>query len=164
MHSGGGYVEICIDGLIERVRSLEAEVVRLSQEKGAVEDTIHTSATDTCIPPSLLSVMSQELKDPLIKVTDMVRSLQSTSLDGDQSEYLDTLHNSSQVLGRLVGNIVDMAKLNAGTFELDVQTFDLHALLSKTIESFGPRAAEKRVELLYLYDNTVPKYDVAKLH
>ncbi|MBX2819803.1 MAG: hypothetical protein KTR29_08985 [Rhodothermaceae bacterium] len=158
MHSGGGYVELCIDGLIERIRSLEAEVDRLNQEKEAGADTKHLSTTDTCIPPSLLSVMSQELRDPLVKVTNMVHSLQTTLLDATQSEYLDTLDHSSQVLGKLIGNIVDMATLNAGTFELDVQPFDLHALLSKTIESFGPRAAEKKVELLYLYDNKVPKY------
>ena len=158
MHSGGGYVELCIDGLIERIRSLEAEVARLNEERATAEDTKHLSATDSNIPPSLLSVMSQELRDPLMKATDMVRSLQSTSLDKIQTEYLNTLHNSSQVLDKLIGNIVDMAKINDGTFELDMQTFDLHALLSKTIEAFGPRAAEKRVELLYLYDNTVPKY------
>jgi|GEM_PF-5027923 len=158
MHSGGPYVEICIDGLVERIRSLESEVARLTKENQEGIQTRIESPAKTGLHSSLLTVMSQELKDPFVEVTHMVNILKNTSLDTVQTEYLDTLHHSSQALGKLIYNIMDLAKLNTGTFELDVQTFDLHALLTKTIESFSSRAAEKSVELLYLYDNTVPKY------
>ena len=203
MHSGGAYVELCIDGLVERlqnaeeqaleereartkaeqqleeksieiqrlseefsdlIRSLETQILHLKQEK---DDLIHLEKSATKnnkVNSSLLTVMGHELKAPLVGMTNMVQLLDSTPLNKTQTSYLRTLQSSSQALGEMIGEMLDLARLEEGIFELDEQRFNLHALLAETVEAFSQQATEKRLELLYLYDNKVPRYISGDAH
>lgn len=109
-----------------------------------------------------LSMVSHELRTPLAVMKGGV----SLCLDGVagelnelQAELLgDTLQNIDQ-LTRLIGDLLDMSKIEAGKIVLRRETIDLAALAQKAQQAFVPSAQEKGVELaLALSAQNLPVY------
>lgn len=209
MHSGGAYVEICIDGLLERIDgfegrideeknariaaeqeleekslelstlkgeidqitgALDEEIVRLTKELEALKEAhegreaqevkqiLDPADQEATIHSSLLTVIGYELRGPLDAFNKTTRLLEHTLLDDTQSEYLEDLQATSSQLMALTEDVLDVAKLDEGAFDLDIERLDMHGLLAETVESFSTSAIENHLELLYLYDSKVPKY------
>jgi len=95
-------------------RFLTAEqALKVSQAK-----TLDALRQSDAIKSSLLSSVSHELRTPLTTIKSMLFSLRS---DGEQSrvsaEVLTTIEEQVDYLNRLVGNLLDMSRLEAGTLQ-----------------------------------------------
>jgi two-component system sensor histidine kinase RpfC len=101
--------------------------------------------------------MTHELRTPLTGVIGMTRLLQTTPLDTEQKDYLDSIHASAQLLRALIGDILDFSKIDANKLELECVRFDLRELVRNVISSMATEAHDKHIELICRVDAKLPR-------
>lgn len=94
-----------------------------------------------------LSTISHEIRTPLNAIVGIGNLIQQTSLDAMQRKYAGILQHSSSNLLELVNNLLDLSKLEADKVKMEESDFSLNNLLEVLLESFKPRAKERKVEL-----------------
>ena len=104
-----------------------------------------------------LASMTHELRTPLSGVIGMARLLRRTEMDEEQREYLDSINSSADVLQALVGDILDLSKIDAGKLELKPTTFVLRDSLNETCWALSNQALGKGVELVCRVAPDVPE-------
>ncbi|MET7331123.1 DUF4118 domain-containing protein [Nonomuraea sp. NPDC005650] len=90
---------------------------------------------------ALLAAVSHDLRTPLAAAKASVESLRSPDIDWspqDRDELLDTAHESLARLDRLVENLLDMSRLQAGVLGLALQPVALEEVVPRAIDDLGP--------------------------
>ncbi|MFN3536252.1 MAG: ATP-binding protein [Brevundimonas sp.] len=96
---------------------------------------------------TFLANMSHELRTPLNGVTSMADLLATTELTPRQQEINDIIVASSHQLKGLIGDILDLARIECGELSLVEEPTCLAALIRSVVDLCGLRAAEKGVHL-----------------
>lgn len=94
--------------------------------------------------------VSHELRTPLnaiIGFSDMMRSRLFGPLPGKYAEYADLIHDSGQHMLDLIGDVLDMSKVEAGKYELHYDNFDASDVIRSTIKMIRPTADQAEVAL-----------------
>lgn len=76
-----------------------------------------------------LAVMSHEIRTPMNGILGMVQLLAGTHLSQSQRVYVDTIQRSGESLLRLVDDIMDLSRIEAGTVTIACEPFDPRELL-----------------------------------
>jgi two-component system, sensor histidine kinase len=90
-----------------------------------------------------LANMSHEIRTPLNGVIGVVAALGQTPLTDAQREMVGLIQSSGVTLERLVSDILDVSKIEAGRLEIEHRIFDLRDELSALIDLHQVRAQEK---------------------
>ena len=96
---------------------------------------------------AFLANMSHELRTPLNGIMGMLQLLQTTPLNGEQEEYTSTAVFSCTRLTRLLGDILDLSRVEAGKIQIQRQPFNLRELLHALGELFQPAARQAGIDL-----------------
>ncbi len=94
-----------------------------------------------------LANMSHEIRTPLNGVLGMAQALAMSGLPPTQREKVDILLESGRTLLGVVNDILDFAKIASGKTELALEDVDVGLLLTRTVDLFQPKAAEKCLSL-----------------
>jgi signal transduction histidine kinase len=93
-----------------------------------------------------LANMSHEFRTPLNAILGFTEVLQDQipgELNADQLEYLDDIHKAGQVLLRLINDVLDLSKVEAGRLELFYETFPIAQTIRESVTTLRG-AAEKK--------------------
>ncbi len=80
----------------------------------------------------------------------------TTELDSEQKEYLDVVRFSAHSLLRVIDDILDFSKVEAGKLNLEKIPFDLRECLEQALASVFVAASEKHLDLSYSVDAASP--------
>src|SRR6202790_808849 len=100
-----------------------------------------------------LAKMSHELRTPLTAVIGYSQILLEDAEDEGDSETtadLNKIHNAGQHLLKLVNEVLDLSKIEAGKMELDLEEADLGELLGEIVHAARPAAEKRGNEILYI--------------
>jgi cell cycle sensor histidine kinase DivJ len=103
--------------------------------------------------------VSHELRTPLnaiIGFSDMMRSRLFGPLPGKYAEYADLIHDSGQHMLDLIGDVLDMSKVEAGKYELHYDHFDASDVIRSTSKMIRPAADQAEVVLVIDIDENEP--------
>lgn len=93
---------------------------------------------------ALLSAVSHDLRTPLASIKASVSSLRTTDVvwSADATaEFLAAIEDDTDRLNQLVGNLLDMSRLQSGAFELTRQPIALEEVVANAIRSLGTTAS-----------------------
>jgi signal transduction histidine kinase/AmiR/NasT family two-component response regulator len=119
----------------ERTRELEVATQRANEASRAKGE--------------FLANMSHEIRTPLNGIIASADLLQRRAdLPSDAASQARLIAESGELLMRVIGDVLDLSKIEADQLELEVQPFDLAALAANCTGLLEPRAAQSDVKLV----------------
>jgi two-component system sensor histidine kinase EvgS len=103
-----------------------------------------------------LANMSHEIRTPLNAVLGLLQILALSELAGHQKEYVAGALESGKSLMTLIGDILDLAKIEAGKVEIARRPFALAAVLDTVAGAFREQAGAKGVLLIHKLGASLP--------
>ncbi|MFQ3169995.1 MAG: signal transduction histidine kinase [Oleispira sp.] len=107
---------------------------------------------------AFLAHMSHEIRTPLNGIIGMTNVLADTHLTLEQQDYLADIHNSGQALMRMVNDVLDLSKIEAGKLELDCHPFKLKDLMAEVNSMFRAPMMKKSINFHQNIDPQVPEF------
>lgn len=95
------------------------------------------------IKNEFLAMISHEIRTPMNAVHGMAQLLQDSGLKSEQQEMAQLIVQSSQALLRIVNDLLDLSKVEAGKLELELVNFSLGAIIEEVVEIYDRRAKAK---------------------
>lgn len=113
-----------------------------------------------------LANMSHEVRTPLNGMMGMLQLLDATDLDEEQKEYADVAVSSCRRLTGLLGDILDLSRIEAGRVELAKEAVDLDELVRSIHGLFEVPAYQKGLALHKSVEQPLGKTmgDTVRLH
>jgi len=137
--SGGSVASLASDDSVVVETALrEAEEAR----REAIEEALSKS--------QYLASVSHELRTPLnaiIGFSDVMKTRLFGPMPARYAEYADLIHESGQHLMELIGDVLDMSKIEADRYELAPEAFDIAEVLSVTAKMMRLQAEEAGLTL-----------------
>lgn len=105
-----------------------------------------------------LANMSHEIRTPINGILGMLQlTLMADDLQADYRDNLLTAKGCADNLLRLINDILDISKLEAGKYNLKEEIFDVRAAIEETVAAQVPIATNKGLALDCTFGNNIPK-------
>jgi len=103
-----------------------------------------------------LAIVSHEIRTPINGVVGFARMLTESELTPDQREQVDMIQSSGLALEKLISDILDLSKIEAGKIEVEQAPFSPQKCVEEVCAFFAPRARASAVTLDFRIDSGVP--------
>jgi signal transduction histidine kinase/CheY-like chemotaxis protein len=104
-----------------------------------------------------LATVSHEIRTPLNGLMGMAATLLDTPLDATQRAYADAMISSGETLLRILNDLLDSAKIDAGKLDLEAVPFSPRACVHDVVALLATQASRKGVALTHRIDDGVPE-------
>ncbi len=104
-----------------------------------------------------LANMSHEIRTPINGVVGMLQLLETTALTAEQQEYVAMAGRAAGRLSRLLGDILDLSKVESGSLVLLQTAFALEDVRQAILDVFSPMARDKSLALSVDLAPTLPR-------
>ncbi len=138
--SDGRYEAIA---LLHDVSGRKAQEDEMLKARRTAEEASHAKS-------HFLASIGHELRTPLnaiVGFSEMMSSEIAGKLDGGQREYVELIHKSGMHLLDIVNMLLDMSKIEAGKFELQMESFSPEDLVRPCVQIVEPLAAERGISI-----------------
>lgn len=125
---------------------LVLERARLVAEAGQVR----ALADSNRLKSTLLSSISHDLRTPLAAIKGAVTNLLDTSINWEQTareEFLTTINEETDRLNRLVGDLLEMSRIEVGALQQTLSWHDLGELIEDVVGRMQPRFTQQRIAI-----------------
>ena len=103
-----------------------------------------------------LATLSHELRTPLTSILSWIQMLRMGRLDPEKSKRgLEIIEQSAKTQAQLINDLLDVSRIQAGKFPLERQDIDPTAVIRAAMESVGPAAEEKEIQIETKLDSSV---------
>jgi len=122
----------------------------LLEEKEAAESATRTKS-------QFLANMSHELRTPMTGVLGMLDLVLAGNLEAEQREFIETAQTSARSLVRILNDILDLTKIEAGKLSIEANPFSVRKCLETTHSILVPIARTKGLDLDFTTAEDVPE-------
>ncbi len=122
------------------------------REVGAVVTILHDLTRErelSQMKSDFVSKASHELRTPLSSIRAYVEML----VDGEagdekaRQEFYRIMQNETERLGRLIDNMLNISRIEAGIVQIDRENVDIKALIGRAIHTIEPQARERKISV-----------------
>ena len=143
------------NGLEQRVQERTAELESAKSELEAFSHSILRAKEEveraSKFKDQFLSTMSHELRTPLNAVlgfSDLLADERYGSLNDRQKRYVSNIHTGGQHLLKLISDILDLSKIEAGRMDLAIQEVSIESAFANVLTTLKPLAEKKSQTLV----------------
>jgi len=137
------------DELELRVKQRTLELEKLSLDLEAANN----------VKSQFLANMSHEIRTPLTAIIGHAEALHNSHDDSYKSDQdIDIIHHNSTHLLDLINDILDLSRIEANKFELDIQALELGELTQDIFNTFNTQAQLKQLSFSLNHQLTLPFY------
>ncbi len=126
--------------VLQRTSELRQTVAQLDQARQQAEAASEAKS-------QFLANMTHELRTPLIGVLGMNELLFRTAMSEQQEMLAKTVQKSGEDLLRLINDVLDFSRIEAGKLRLETEEVKLYQVLEDAVNLLWPRAHEKGLKL-----------------
>ncbi len=135
---------------------LEREVSMRTEALEALREAKDHAESASRAKSEFLAHMSHEIRTPMNGILGMTELLLQTELSEKQHHFVDTVYRSGSTLLRLINDVLDFSKVEAGKIELEHIRFDLVKTVREVTDLFVEQAQGKGINLTCSLVESVP--------
>jgi PAS domain S-box-containing protein len=135
---------------------LEREVSMRTEALEALREAKDHAESASRAKSEFLAHMSHEIRTPMNGILGMTELLLQTELSEKQHHFVDTVYRSGSTLLRLINDVLDFSKVEAGKIELEHIRFDLVETVREVTDLFVEQAQGKGINLTCVLAESVP--------
>jgi signal transduction histidine kinase/CheY-like chemotaxis protein len=140
-----------------RINATQELLLQERTRQNAELEVARQAATDASHAKSeFLANMSHELRTPMNGVIGMVDVLRATPLKADQQRMVETIHQSSHVLLKILNDVLDFSKIEAGYMAVEHIPMDVRDLVAGLAQLMEPVARRQGIDFDTTVDADVP--------
>jgi signal transduction histidine kinase len=126
-----------------KIRELEIALKLARAEQQAADGELSRMKNE------FTSMVSHELRTPLASIKAYVEMLIDGEApdDSTQREFYEVIQNEANRLGRLIDNVLNISRIEAGLVRVRREALDLAAVVREAIDTIAPHAHQKRIAL-----------------
>jgi two-component system, sensor histidine kinase len=146
---------------------LRRSIVDLRMAHDSLRQAKEEAEAANAAKSEFLAVISHEMRTPLNGVTGTIGLLLDTPLTPDQAHLAETAQRSGRFLSTLIGDLLDLSKIEAGQVNLEMSDFSPRDIAGQAIELLQPAARDKGIDLSLRVDAALPamvRTDPARTH
>lgn len=110
------------------------------------------------IKDQFMANISHELRTPLHSIHSLSNLLAESSMNDEQSDFVENIRNATGILMRMVEDMLDLNKIESGHIRFENQIFSPHVLVHSLARMFTDRTREKKLDFTLDYDPNLPEY------
>ncbi|MGH7440858.1 MAG: response regulator [Polyangiaceae bacterium] len=137
-----------------RASSARLAATRLARDEALVQAR-ESAEQASQLKSQFVANMSHEIRTPLNAIVGLSQLALGTVTSPREREYFRTIDASARSLLRIINDVLDLSKIEAGRLDLEVGPFDLDALLEDVSTVVAIAAEQKGIELLFAIDPRV---------
>ena len=135
--------------LLEALANQAALAIERAQLAEAAQHAQLLAATEK-LQSALLNSVSHDLRTPLVSITGVLSSLEDEEAPLEpqtRRALIETAHEEAERLNRLVGNLLDMTRIEAGAVHIARELEDVQDAIGSALEQLKPRVEGRQIRI-----------------
>ncbi|MTW14257.1 PAS domain S-box protein [Pseudoduganella eburnea] len=129
---------------------------RVAQRTAQLEEARQLAEEASAAKGQFLAKMSHEIRTPMNGVIGMAYLALKTELEPRQRDYLEKIRFAGEHLLRIIDDILDISKIEAGKLEIEDVDFSLDHVIQTLTTVVAPKAASRGLRLSFEIDPALP--------
>lgn len=143
---------------LEQIRAeLATNTEAISARDRELDDTREKAREASRTKSLFVANMSHELRTPLNGILGLTRNLLDSNLTGHQRSEVELIKIAGEDLVRIVNDVLDLSKLEAGRLTLEKVPFDFCELIEGAFSLLYPQAERKQLVYGITYSHLLPR-------
>lgn len=130
---------VCVNFDVTELKETEKNLIE-AKNKAEVSDRLKSA---------FLANMSHEIRTPLNAIVGFSNLLAETEDIDERREYMSVVEENNDLLLKLISDILDLSKIEAGTFEFNYGVVDVNRMCEETVRSLSLKVKDKPVDLIF---------------
>jgi len=139
-----------------KVIQISRDITERKQTEVALAKAKEAAEALTRAKSDFLANMSHEIRTPMNGVLGMAELLALTPLNEEQQDYVQTIHDSGDILLSVINDILDFSKIEAGKLKIEKRSFILEDAVKTIIQLLNNQSATQGTSLNYAIAPDVP--------
>jgi signal transduction histidine kinase len=153
-----GTISIFVSEFLKTERDLGQELLRRYEELNRTREDLNRQEEANAAKSTFLANISHELRTPLGAILGYAELMQASDIQAQQKEkFADTIHRNAVQLSRLVDDLLDLSKAEAGKIEIENSEFKLKSAVYEVIDLLQISAQQKNISFDVNFQDPLPE-------